>query len=426
MAAALPSWRRYHGVAIALHWLIAAAIVVNLLAGWWMHEAIDEAGTQALAAQVFQWHKSLGLTILLLSLLRLCWRLARPPLPATEGRPWERRVAALTHWAFYGLMLGLPLSGWLYVSTQWRHDDAFSIPTLYWGLFEVPHLLGLAGAPDALRAAASERLLDIHDLLASGTALLLALHVGAALKHHWLDRDHTLQQMSPAALKQPLPAGQRHPRRGLLAGLAVVAVIGLGTGFSPFSTEPAALAPSALTDDWAERATAEASLGPAWPVIAADSRIRFAGDNNGDAFDGEFTRWEADIRLPASDPTGGRILARIATGSAKTGNAMYDRTLAQGEWFDATAQPHAYYRSARIERVTDEDDTYEVHGTLLIKGRDIAVPPLQMRLREDHVRLSVKAVIDRGDADLGMRSDPQGDYVARAVDVRMELRAARP
>src|SRR5262245_39321595 len=133
--------QRYTAVAIILHWTIATAIVINFALGLWMHEAIDRPGSVARAIASYQLHKSIGLTVLALTFVRLGWRLTHkpPPFPAAMPR-WEKIVAKGTHWAFYALLIFIPLSGWLYVSTQWRHDAPLNVPTLWFGLFKVPHL----------------------------------------------------------------------------------------------------------------------------------------------------------------------------------------------------------------------------------------------------------------------------------------------
>src|SRR5689334_6801255 len=96
---------RYTAVAVVLHWAIAAAIVANLALGWWMHHAIDDAGTVARAIAAYQLHKSLGLAVLALTLLRVGWRLAHRPPPLPEAMPaWERIGARSLHWAFYALL----------------------------------------------------------------------------------------------------------------------------------------------------------------------------------------------------------------------------------------------------------------------------------------------------------------------------------
>ncbi|MEQ8655241.1 MAG: cytochrome b [Kiloniellales bacterium] len=183
---------RYSSVAIALHWLIALAIILQLASGLWMVDALTVKETQMRAFQVYQWHKSLGLTVLILSLLRLFWRLTHraPPLP--EGMTaWERLAAKATHVLFYVLIIALPLTGWVVVSAS-----KLGLPTLYWNLFEWPHLPLGDMAADA-KAVLEERVGTLHEFLAYATIGLLVLHIGAALKHHLVERDDVLSRMIP-------------------------------------------------------------------------------------------------------------------------------------------------------------------------------------------------------------------------------------
>ena len=199
---------RYTSVAIALHWLIALAIVGMILAGWWMTKAIDDPKSQVTAFFVYQMHKSTGLTILVLSLFRLALRLMHkvPPLPAAMPA-WEKFAARGTHVLFYVIMIGMPLSGWLYASTGWNVEKghAFNVPTIWYGLFQVPHIPGLIELPNEQRAAIANLFMITHEKLAWFTIALLALHVGAALKHHLFDRDDVLTRMLPL-LKPRSPA----------------------------------------------------------------------------------------------------------------------------------------------------------------------------------------------------------------------------
>ncbi len=183
---------RYTAVAIALHWLIALAIILQLASGLWMVDALQEQATQMLAFQVYQWHKSLGLTVLILSLLRLFWRLTHPaPALPPDMTPFERFAAKVTHVAFYLLMIGLPLTGWVVVSAS-----KLGLPTLYWGLFEWPHLPMFGMAAEA-KAALEESVGQVHEFLAYSTIALLVLHVAAALKHHLVNHDDVLSRMLP-------------------------------------------------------------------------------------------------------------------------------------------------------------------------------------------------------------------------------------
>lgn len=177
--------RRYSGVAIALHWVIALMIIGNLTVGL-LFDTL-EAWDKPLYFSAVQLHKSSGLTILALSLARLGWRLANPPPPLPDHMTrLEHRLAKATHWGFYALMLALPLTGWLMSSAS-----PLNFPILWFGLFEVPKL------PIAQSAETAGVLHDRHELLAWVAIGVLALHVAGALKHHFLDRDEVLARMLP-------------------------------------------------------------------------------------------------------------------------------------------------------------------------------------------------------------------------------------
>jgi cytochrome b561 len=121
-----------------------------------------------------------------LTLARIGWRFTHPapPLPATMPN-WERWAAHGSHFLLYALMLGIPLTGWLRVST-----DRLGIPTLWFGLFEVPHFPLVS---DTL----THLMHDTHELMGNAMIVLLIVHVAAALKHHFWDRDSVLKRMLP-------------------------------------------------------------------------------------------------------------------------------------------------------------------------------------------------------------------------------------
>ena len=182
---------RYSAVAIALHWSIALAVLALLAAGLWMSDAIKVPETRNFAFRVYQWHKSLGLTVLVLTLVRIGWRLTNPPppLPAEVTR-FERLASGIAHAGLYGLMLAIPLAGWAMVSSS-----SLGFPTMVFGLFEWPHLPMLAGLEDKKPAEALFK--ATHKYLAFGSMALIALHVAGALKHHFVNRDGVLARMLP-------------------------------------------------------------------------------------------------------------------------------------------------------------------------------------------------------------------------------------
>ncbi|MGD9661123.1 MAG: cytochrome b/b6 domain-containing protein [Porticoccaceae bacterium] len=425
----MPLAQRYTAVAISLHWLIAAAILANIALGLWMGAAINSASAQAGAVSVFQFHKSLGLTVLVLSLLRLAWRLLYPPPQPVSMVPWQQRLATATHWLFYGLMIAIPLSGWFYVSAQWRGDAPFNIPTLWFGLFEVPHLFGLGEAGRALRQQVAAVAFNTHGAMALALVILLVLHVGAALGHHFILRDGVLARMLPwlASREQPIaaPSGQRPSGRNLAAAGMTVLVAALLIGYAA-TTRLTSAPVQAATGKAAvlqTLVTGSATQAPLWPVATANSHIRFAGVHAGRRFNGHFGDWQAAIHIDSQAPQQSFIAAVVATGSATDGVPLHDRSLPQGEWFDVANHPHATFRSTAIE--PRGDNRYGVVGILTIKTHAVELKPLILSLEGDTARISGSVEIDRAEVDMGMESDPNGQYVSRTIEIHVEIDVRR-
>lgn len=175
---------RYTSVAIALHWLLALAILGIFVLGVYMADLPFSPSR----LKLFNWHKWAGISILLLSVLRLLWRVThRPPaLPAAIARAmpgWQTRVHHATHHLMYVLFFAVPLIGWAYSS-------AAGFPIVLFGQMALPDFVG----PDK---ALAELIKPLHELFAWGLVGLAALHVAAALKHQWIDRDGLLLRMLP-------------------------------------------------------------------------------------------------------------------------------------------------------------------------------------------------------------------------------------
>jgi cytochrome b561 len=178
-AAAKPAG--YTRTAIALHWIIAAAVLAQIYLGLWMI-GIPKS-PPGVRAYWFNLHKSVGITIGLLVLVRLAWRLAhRPPeLPPTMAS-WQRAAAKVSHYALYACMVVLPVSGYLGSSFTKYPIKYFGYTPPHWG-WEAP----------ALKELCSE----IHFLAASVFIVLIVLHISAALKHRFVDRDGVFERMFP-------------------------------------------------------------------------------------------------------------------------------------------------------------------------------------------------------------------------------------
>jgi cytochrome b561 len=187
---------RYGAVAMTFHWVIALAILTNITLGYLMDDPAQLGQMQRFA--LFQFHKSIGLTILVLSLLRLGWRLIHKAPPLSPHLSTLERVSAhAVHWLFYGLMIGVPFLGWAAVSVA-----PIGIPTLWFTLFRVPHLPYLGTLPRAQKLPLADIFNTVHTFLAYSFLMLLALHVAGALKHQFWDRDNELGRMVPG-MKPP-------------------------------------------------------------------------------------------------------------------------------------------------------------------------------------------------------------------------------
>ncbi|WP_431108825.1 cytochrome b [Variovorax paradoxus] len=185
-----PQELRYGPVAMGLHWLLAAMIVASLGVGLYM------TGLPLSPARIklYNWHKWAGVTILLLSALRLLWRLRHtpPPLPAPAAAAmprWQRTGYRASHALMYLLFIAVPLFGWAYSS-------AMGFPVVWFGLLPLPDFMPVD------KELAEAVLKPLHKGSAFTLAAVALLHVAAVLKHQWIDRDGILKRMWPAPRKE--------------------------------------------------------------------------------------------------------------------------------------------------------------------------------------------------------------------------------
>lgn len=172
--------RRWGAVAQTFHWLIVLFIVAQFT----LATLFDDLPAGPKKLTLLARHKSIGITILMLALLRLLWRSTNPTpaLPDTL-KPYERSLAKLTHGLLYVLLFAVPLTGWLMSSAR-------GFPVSWFGFFQLPDLVPKS-------KPLYEALLTTHGLLAWVLYAVVALHVAAALKHHFMLRDDVLRRMLP-------------------------------------------------------------------------------------------------------------------------------------------------------------------------------------------------------------------------------------
>lgn len=175
---------RFSTVAILLHWVLAVAIIVAFGVGLY----VADLPLSPTSIKLFNWHKWAGISILALSGIRLLWRLThRPPaLPATiaQAMPsWQRWAYHATHGLMYVLFFVVPLVGWAYSS-------AHGYPIVWFGVLPLPDFV-------PVDKDLAEAIKPWHELSADVLMVLVAVHVAAALKHHWIDRDGLIDRMRP-------------------------------------------------------------------------------------------------------------------------------------------------------------------------------------------------------------------------------------
>lgn len=450
-SASSPSSERYTAVAVVLHWAIAAAILFLLPLGFWMSGEIAAGNPAGGVYNAFQLHKSVGLAVLILSLARLGWRIANPPPPLPAHMPaWERLIAKATHWVFYALMIGLPLSGWVFVSAGWSlHDNAsMAVPTRFFGLFQVPALFGLPQAAEDVRASVAAASFRAHSAMAWGAIVLVALHVGAALKHHLIDKDNVLTHMVPGlASPDGAAAPPKNPARlaalgiGLgLAGIALAAALFAASSYVASSAPQAAStieiaepAPPEPAEIEAEAQTPEVAAEPAtpgapasWRVDTGASAINFTyiySDESGDAqMRGRFTRWRADIRFDAENLPASRANVTIETASANTSAPYHNNTLPTASWFNSAAQPNATFVATDIRATSNG---YEARGTLTIRGQ--ARParlPFTLAINGNRAVMDGTLTISRRDFGIGVGAEGD-DMIGPDVVINVHVEASR-
>lgn len=173
---------RYSRGAVALHWIIALLIMLNFAAAW-----VAEDLPKPDRAQIMGNHKAIGITILVLTVLRIVWRLMHKSPPLVETlKAWEAALAKVVHALLYLLMLAIPISGWG-MSSAFTKGEPISI----FGLFNFPAL------PVPYDKPTQGMFHELHEITANLMIVLFVLHVGAALKHHLLDKDGTMRRMAP-------------------------------------------------------------------------------------------------------------------------------------------------------------------------------------------------------------------------------------
>jgi cytochrome b561/polyisoprenoid-binding protein YceI len=454
---------RYSKAAMALHWVLAVLLAFQFGLG----EAFEHMPRGKALFDVAQFHKSIGIAILLLTLARLAVRFVKPRPAPFPDHGWAQWMAKAVHWGFYAMLIIAPLTGWLAVSTA-----KFDIPTVLFNAIPWPDFPFTSGLEASVEHGWHEWAEAVHGIVAKLGLLLFLLHIVGALRHQFLLKEATIERMLPlrplspfvgSALILALAGGAF----GLLAlgktpGIAPAADAALTRGDAPakaaadapdvanraVTEEPKAdeeaakaeldskakdeaKAAEALKAEEAKAETAKtdanaipAGEAPRWSV-ARGGRLNFTTTWSGTPIEGNFGNWDADIRFSPEALAKSSIRVTINLASANSGDGERDSTLKGPDFFNTAAQAQAVWTSSAISH--EGGNRYRAKGMLTLRG--VARPvPLTFTLSIDgkEARVTGSASLRRLAFGVGQSDYPTTAEIPDPVAIRFNFRANRP
>jgi len=420
---------QYHASSRLLHWIMAGLILYMIFQGW----SLEEKDT--MRATRYMIHKSIGITILALVLVRIGLRLiykapAELPMPK-----YQAMAAKAAHFGFYALMIGLPLSGWATVSTS-----ELGRPTILYNLINLPHL--------PLPKAWHELYEEAHHLGAKLIIYgLVPLHIGAAIYHHFKTKDETLGRMIKGLSPQDGLLKQMRvlwiPLLVLILPLLLASTLFKGTKID--DTQEAAVSQSKSADqdkslisqDLATSSANESSSNASaaansesvatpfiWQLSPSDVNIEFQTAYLGEAINGQLAMQKAEIIFDPKALDQSQIKISIGLKSVKTGDKDRDETLMGADFFDTLNHPVAQFEAKRI--IVTGVDTYRAYGHLTLKGKKLAhVLNFQLKLKDDKASMSAISTIDRLAYGIGTGEFADTKTIPADVTVQIKLKAKR-
>lgn len=363
------SGENYGTVAKSLHWLIAALVIGMIGLGLYM----SGQDPSPPVFKMYALHKSVGVTILLLALLRLIWKFSGPrPSPLPNHKLWEKRLATVIHTLLYVSLFLMPLSGWIMSSAK---DFSVSV----FGLFTLPDLV----APNEGLAELAE---EVHEIAAFTLIGMIVLHFAGAMKHHLIDRDATLRRMLPVLV------------------LSVMTLPSLA-----MAQEPA----------------------PSWTILKDRSTLRFEAVQMGAPFEGWFAAFDGTILFDPANLPGSKVDITIDISSLDATSADRNKYLPMADWFAVQVFPTAHFVTKNIERGLDATQ-FVARGDLTI--RDVTLPvtlPFTVTFEKDPeagtetASMSGETTLNRLDFGVGQGQWKDTKSVGAEVRVLVNLKATR-
>ena len=396
-----PHLSRYHFFAQLLHWLVVALI----LGQWLLAEAAETVDSRVITLALTALHKSIGMSVLLIVTVRLIYRLfSRQPAYPQAMPAWQQSAADWMHYALYALIFALPLSGWL-------GSSASAYPVSWFNLFSFPNLV----KPDE---ALKDFFFNIHEWSWRLLCLLVLIHVAAALKHQFINRDMVLVQMSGKV--------------SVLAGIFTFSVIAILT-YSQLQKdneiEPA-IEPGLGILKGANNVSSKSKSGleqdpnlaiEPWPIDYTNSYIQFTAEQAGARFTGRFNQWQTKILFDPDKITEGSIETKIELASVDSQDQERDETLATNEFFATLSFPVAIFRASEFE-VDAVTKKIRSRSTLEIKGQSFPIDfEFEITESSSSKTLVGHARLDRLRMMIGTGEWLDTTWIGQYVDVQVEV-----
>ncbi|MGI9286799.1 MAG: cytochrome b/b6 domain-containing protein [Pseudomonadales bacterium] len=453
-----------------LHWSVAALIVTQFILGKLAERAEDNEAKMAQLVLLAN-HKSVGITILMLALLRVGWRLLSPPpaLPSTMP-DWQILASKVSHCLLYLLIFTLPVTGWLMSSAS-----AYTVS--WFNLFELPDLVSPS-------KELKQTLQDVHHLLAEALFVVAALHIAAALKHHYFDKDDILKRMiSPASLgvfaflltatlwsfamidtnnsadsntssePKSVPIVQQDslqttaidsnknreedsntssaPKSVPLVqqeSLPIAAIDGnknreedSNTSSAPKNV-PVVQQESLQTAAIDSNKNHEESTRAAWDIDYAASSIEFTAEQAGAKFTGVWPSWRADMFFDSSSLAQSKFDVQVDVTKVDSRDEERDTTLMEPEWFDAQKFPEARFVTREFKENSDGSFT----AVAMLEIKDFGAPvELGFSIEDSAGKVTLKgnARLDRLALKVGTGEWTDLEWVSQYVDVKVHVEA---
>ena len=413
--------KRYSRTAIVLHWIIAMAFAFQLALGWQLEDIPKGPGLFS----AYQLHKSVGITILLLTLVRLAIRILHPRPPMITGNIWAERLAQAVHWLFYGVLLVGPIAGWIIVSTA-----AIKVPTIIFGTLPWPHL----PVPHGWNEPAE----GVHAVMAWMGLGLFFLHVAGALRHQFLKDENVLGRMVPFLTAAPISK----VHAAVAAGLAIFAMwaahgVGWKMSFEPTSS-PHVEESTRAAPRLAPKGTISGEIAPSAAVIekeqevqplsdwqiSSGGRLGFKANWTGTSVNGTFERWDSKIRFTPDALEKTKIRVSIDLGSASTGDSQRDESLRSADFFDTANYHRAVFNADGVRALGS--NRYEARGSLDLHGQKHPLAIVfTLKIENDTARVSGSTRMDRTLFGVGSGEWASTDQIAANVAVSFDFTATR-